>query len=268
MRRLPQLGAEAKPVDQLAPVVERRPSATAETAAAFIDSLGDDAFVAAAEKMERLAAERRAAEQAKAAEEAKAAEQAKAAAEVGGLGVQLGERAVQGVADGVRSYTGKEHYKFGDVTEETVHRLTGKDDYKFGDLTKGAASAAATSAKGATSAAAAASAAATSAAADYKFGDLTKGAIKSASHSRDAAAKKLQAMHRGREVSNRPCGVTRALHALHTRQTSNACPSCVFACDALTGTCALWCRACRGARRRSSSRSSSARPTWRWCARR
>ena len=54
------------------------------------------------------------------------------------VGVRLTERAAQGIADGVRSYTGKEDYKFGDLTEETVHRLTGKDDYKFGDLTKGA----------------------------------------------------------------------------------------------------------------------------------
>ena len=54
------------------------------------------------------------------------------------VGVRLTERAAQGIADGVRSYTGKKEYKFGDLTEETVHRITGKDDYQFGDLTKGA----------------------------------------------------------------------------------------------------------------------------------
>jgi len=54
------------------------------------------------------------------------------------VGVRLAERAAQGVADGVRGYTGKDEYRFGDLTEETVHRVTGSDEYRFGDLSKGA----------------------------------------------------------------------------------------------------------------------------------
>lgn len=54
------------------------------------------------------------------------------------VGVRLQERAVQGIADGVRSYTGKESYSFGDVTEATVHKVTGNEEYRFGDLTRGA----------------------------------------------------------------------------------------------------------------------------------
>ena len=72
------------------------------------------------------------------------------------VGVRLAERAAQGIADGVRSYTGKEKYRFGDLTEETVHRITGKDDYKFGDLSKGALKSV-TGKDG------------------YEFGDITKG---------------------------------------------------------------------------------------------
>ena len=84
--------------------------------------------------------------------------------ELGGRAVQevtvrVGERAAQGIADGVKSYTGKEEYKFGDLTEETVHRITGKDDYKFGDLSRGALKSV-TGKDG------------------YEFGDITKGLFK------------------------------------------------------------------------------------------
>ena len=75
------------------------------------------------------------------------------------VGVRLSERAAQGIADGVKSYTGKEEYKFGDLTEETVHRITGKDDYKFGDLSRGALKSV-TGKDG------------------YEFGDITKGLFK------------------------------------------------------------------------------------------
>jgi hypothetical protein len=54
------------------------------------------------------------------------------------VGARLAERAAQGLADGVASYTGKEEYRFGDVTEATVRRATGNDEYRFGDWTKGA----------------------------------------------------------------------------------------------------------------------------------
>ena len=54
------------------------------------------------------------------------------------VGVRLTERAAQGIADGVRTYTGKEQYQFGDLTEATVQKVTGNDDYRFGDFTKGA----------------------------------------------------------------------------------------------------------------------------------
>lgn len=71
------------------------------------------------------------------------------------VGVRLTERAAQGVADGVRNYTGKKDYRFGDLTEETVHRVTGTDEYKFGDLTKGALKS-------------------VTGKEEYKFGDLSK----------------------------------------------------------------------------------------------
>ena len=76
------------------------------------------------------------------------------------VGVRLAERAAQGVVDGVKTYTGKESYKFGDLTEATVNKVTGKDDYTFGDVTKGALK----SVTGKD---------------DYKFGDISKGALKS-----------------------------------------------------------------------------------------
>ena len=54
------------------------------------------------------------------------------------VGVRLAERAAQGIADGVKSYTGKDEYRLGDVTEATVQKLTGNEDYRLGDYTKGA----------------------------------------------------------------------------------------------------------------------------------
>jgi ribosomal protein L14 len=54
------------------------------------------------------------------------------------VAVRLAERAAQGVADSVRSYTGKEEYSVGDLTEATVRKVTGNEDYRFGDLTRGA----------------------------------------------------------------------------------------------------------------------------------
>ena len=54
------------------------------------------------------------------------------------VGVRLAERAAQGLADGVREYTVKDEYAFGDLTEATVRKVTGDADYKFGDFTKGA----------------------------------------------------------------------------------------------------------------------------------
>ena len=83
--------------------------------------------------------------------------------ELGGRAVQevtvrVGERAAQGIADGVKSYTGKEEYQFGDLTTATVRKATGNEDYEFGDLTKGALKKMA--GKGEEE--------------EYKFGDITK----------------------------------------------------------------------------------------------
>ena len=83
--------------------------------------------------------------------------------ELGGRAVQevtvrVGERAAQGIADGVKSYTGKEEYTFGDLTTATVRKATGNEDYEFGDLTKGALKKMA--GKGEEE--------------EYKFGDITK----------------------------------------------------------------------------------------------
>ena len=75
------------------------------------------------------------------------------------IGVRLAERARDGIADGVRSYTGKDDYEFGDLTEETVRRVSGNEDYKFGDFTKGAVK----SVTGKD---------------EYKFGDLSKALFK------------------------------------------------------------------------------------------
>ena len=79
------------------------------------------------------------------------------------VGARLAERAAQGVADGVRSYTGKDSYQFGDLTEEMVHRVTGQDDYRFGDLTRGALDKAGAALTGQD---------------DYRFGSITEGAVK------------------------------------------------------------------------------------------
>ena len=68
-------------------------------------------------------------------------------------------RAAQGIADGVRTYTGKDEYRFGDLTEATVQKVTGNDEYRFGDFTKGAIK----SVTGKD---------------DYRFGDITKSLFK------------------------------------------------------------------------------------------
>ena len=67
--------------------------------------------------------------------------------------------AAQGVVDGVKTYTGKDEYHFGDLTEATMKRITGDDNYKFGDLTKGAIK----SMTGKD---------------EYKFGDITRSFLK------------------------------------------------------------------------------------------
>mmetsp|Transcript_37374 Transcript_37374/g.98864 ORF Transcript_37374/g.98864 Transcript_37374/m.98864 type:complete len:300 (+) Transcript_37374:3-902(+) len=79
------------------------------------------------------------------------------------VGVRLTERAAQGIADGVRTYTGKEEYKFGDLTEATVHKVTGKDDYRFGDVTKSALDGAGKALTGQD---------------DYKFGSITEKTVR------------------------------------------------------------------------------------------
>ena len=57
------------------------------------------------------------------------------------------------------SFTGKEKYAFGDLTEATVRKVTGNEDYRFGDLTKGAVK----SVTGKD---------------EYRFGDLTRSLFK------------------------------------------------------------------------------------------
>jgi hypothetical protein len=107
--------------------------------------------------------------------------------ELGGAAMQkvavlVANRAKEGVTDGVRQYTGKAQYSFGDLTEATVRRVTDNTDYRFGDLTKGALSGAAESVTGKeeykfgdlTNAAGRA----VTGDQDYKFGDLTKGLLK------------------------------------------------------------------------------------------
>lgn len=75
------------------------------------------------------------------------------------VGTRMAERAAQGVVDGVKTYTGKDEYHFGDLTEATMKRITGDDNYKFGDLTKGAIK----SMTGKD---------------EYKFGDITRSFLK------------------------------------------------------------------------------------------
>lgn len=86
------------------------------------------------------------------------------------VGARLAERAAQGVADSMRSYTGKEEYSFGDLTEATVHRVTGEDSYRFGDLTRGALNKAGEALTGDP---------------EYRFGSLTEKAVKAASGNDD-----------------------------------------------------------------------------------
>ena len=71
------------------------------------------------------------------------------------VGVRITERAAEGIADGVRTYTGKDSYQFGDLTEATVQKVTGNEEYRFGDLTKSALKSVTGKEK-------------------YKFGDVTK----------------------------------------------------------------------------------------------
>lgn len=40
------------------------------------------------------------------------------------------------VSGGVRDFTGKESYAFGDITEAAVRKATGNEDYKFGDFSR------------------------------------------------------------------------------------------------------------------------------------
>ena len=54
------------------------------------------------------------------------------------VGTRVAERAARGVVDGVKEFTGKEQYAFGDLTEATVRKM-GREDYRFGDFSKGAA---------------------------------------------------------------------------------------------------------------------------------
>ncbi|CAE7252662.1 unnamed protein product, partial [Symbiodinium natans] len=74
-----------------------------------------------------------------------------------------------GLKSGISSYTGKEDYEFGDLTKATVSKFTGKDSYKFGDITKAAAEkisdAASSTAKQITGKE------------DYEFGDITRSLI-------------------------------------------------------------------------------------------
>ena len=76
------------------------------------------------------------------------------------VGVRLAELAARGISDGVKQYTGKEEYAFGDISVATVKKLSGNEDYEFGDLTKSAVK----SVTGKD---------------DYEFGDITKSAVKS-----------------------------------------------------------------------------------------
>ena len=81
------------------------------------------------------------------------------------VAVRASEMAKQGVVDGVKDYTGKQAYEFGDITTETIRRATGSDDYAFGDLTKEAVQKAGRVVTGNN---------------EYVFGDLTKDAVQSA----------------------------------------------------------------------------------------
>lgn len=75
------------------------------------------------------------------------------------LGTRVAERAKDDIAQSVRDYTGKDEYRFGDVTEATVRKVTGSNDYKFGDITRNAVK----SVTGKD---------------EYKFGDISKSLFK------------------------------------------------------------------------------------------
>jgi len=65
---------------------------------------------------------------------------------------------------GIANYTGKDAYEFGDITKATVRKYTGKDDYEFGDITKATVSK-------------------ITGKEDYEFGDITKTALAAVSNS-------------------------------------------------------------------------------------
>ena len=46
------------------------------------------------------------------------------------VGTRLAERAARGVADGVKAFTGKEEYAFGDLTEAAVRKM-GREDCEW-----------------------------------------------------------------------------------------------------------------------------------------
>ena len=75
------------------------------------------------------------------------------------VGVRLAEGAARGISDGVKQYTGKDEYAFGDISVATVKKLSGNEDYEFGDITKSAVK----SVTGKD---------------EYEFGDITKTAVK------------------------------------------------------------------------------------------
>lgn len=47
--------------------------------------------------------------------------------------------AAKGKSEVIKDITGKEEYKFGDLTRAGIKEISGKEDYEFGDLTKAAA---------------------------------------------------------------------------------------------------------------------------------
>jgi len=51
---------------------------------------------------------------------------------------KLSASAMEELQKGVSSFTGKEEYKFGDISQATMAKVTGNPDYKFGDITMGA----------------------------------------------------------------------------------------------------------------------------------
>ena len=50
----------------------------------------------------------------------------------GDLSKEISKRTTAGIAN----YTGRDTYRFGDVTKTAFKNYTGKDEYEFGDVTK------------------------------------------------------------------------------------------------------------------------------------